>query len=186
MGAIVTGDRELDKKLATMSDKAQKKVLKPAIAAGLRVEAKAMKAAIPANMKDAKKAIGSRFNKSKRNGEEMAKVGAGVGIKSAKIRKDAAKQKTRRTGRPGVGIGARNIQWFILGTAERSTGSTRIRSKSGAGKRKLTGNPVHSTGRMPPQMSPVKEGFRQSESAALEKIIDVAKSKIAALARESK
>ncbi len=165
MPALLTGDVALDRKLKNMEAGAVKKVMKPAISAGLRVAAKAMKAAVPANMKDAKKAIGSRFGKSKRNGEVMAKAGAAVGIKAAKIGKDIEKQKAKRSGRPGVGVGARNIMWFILGTQSR-------RTESG-----------HSTGSMSPQMNPVKEGFQASEASVMSKIIDVARTKLAALAK---
>lgn len=165
MPAIITGDKALDKVLANLQAGAEKKVMKPAIAAGLRVAAKAMKAAVPANMKDAKKAIGSRFNKSRRTGEVMAKAGAGVGMKAAKIAKQVAKQSEKRAGRPGVGVGVRNIMWFILGTKSRQTES---------GK---------STGSMPSQMNPVQEGFSRSVGAVMQKIIDVARTKLLGLAK---
>lgn len=184
MTAFLTGDKELDKLLTDMQVGAVKKIMRPAIAAGLRVSAKAMKAAVPANMKSAKKAIGSRFNKSKRTGEVMAKAGAGVGMKAAKINKMDAKNAERRKGHSGVGISARNIMWFILGTAERFTGSKRVRSKGAPkGARKSTGNPVHRTGRMPSQMNPVQEGFQRSETEAMNKIITVAKDKLAGMAK---
>lgn len=183
MGALVTGDKELDKKLAELIEGAEKKIMRPAVAGGLRVAAKAMKAAVPSNMKDAKKAIGSRFNKSKRTGEVMAKAGAAVGMKAAKIAKQAEKQGKQRGGRPGVGIGARNIMWFILGTKPRSTGSTRVRSDKTGKTRKLTGKPVHSTGTMPAQMNPIQEGFQRSEGAVMQKIIDLAKAGLERLAK---
>lgn len=183
MAAFVTGDRALDRKLAELSAGAVKKVMKPAIAAGLRVSAKAMKAAVPGNMKSAKKAIGSRFNKSPRNGTVMAKAGAGVGMKIAKIRKMDKKNSERRGNNPGVGISARNIMWFILGTAQRFTGSKRVRSDKTGNTRKATGGAVHSTGRMPSQMNPIQEGFQRSESATMQKIVDTAKTKLAGLAK---
>ncbi len=85
MSAFVTGDKEIDRVLAGIQSGAVQKIMRPAISAGLRVATKAMKAAVPANMKDAKKAIGSRFNKSQRNGELMAKAGAGVGMKANRM-----------------------------------------------------------------------------------------------------
>jgi hypothetical protein len=163
----VTGDKAIDRVLEAMQAGAVKKIMRPAIAAGLRVSAKAMKAAVPANMKDAKKAIGSRFNKSKRTGELMAKAGAGVGSIGKKKNREKAeeKQKLKRGGRPGVGIGVRNIMWFILGTKGRRTES---------GK---------STGSMPPQMDPVRQGFESSQASVMQKIVDVARTKLLGLAK---
>lgn len=163
---LVTGDKAIDKILASMEAGAVKKVMRPAISAGLRAAAKAMKAAVPANMKDAKKAIGSRFGKSQRTGTVMAKAGAAVGMKAKRIAAQAEKQKAKRGNRPGVGIGARNIMWFILGTKNRT------QKKSG-----------RSTGSMPPQMNPIQDGFQRSEASVMQKIIDVARQKLAGLAR---
>lgn len=178
MGATVTGQVELERVLATIAAQSTNAILRPAFAAGLKVASKAMQAAVPAQFKDAKKGIGSRFNKSRRTNEVMAKAGAGVGIKAAKIKRDADKNFLGRAGRPGVGIGARNIHWFIMGTAQRTTGSKRIRSKKMIAKtgvsRMSTGNPVHSTGRMPAQMNPVQEGFENSAGAVQAKISEVA------------
>ncbi len=164
MPVVLTGDKELDRKLAALSAGAENKIMRPAVAAGLRVAARAMKAAVPANMKDARKAIGSRFGKG-RAGTIIAKAGAGVGMKAAKIAKQVARQKEKRAGRPGVGIGARNIMWFILGTKWRKTAS---------GK---------STGAMAPQMNPIKAGFQSSESAVMAKIAESARAALERLAR---
>jgi len=166
----ITGDRTLDRKLKSIANKTAKKAMRAGVRAGLGVIVKAIKSEVPANMKDAKRAIGSRFGKNKTSGVVEAKAGAGVGIKFKKIRKQDSKQKEKRKGRPGVGVGARNIQWFILGTAARETGSKRVRTK-GSTEREKTGNPVHSTGTMEAQMPDiVKAGTAKSESAAVEKI----------------
>lgn len=186
MGALVTGDRAIDKKLAALADQQKliKKIVRPAIAAGLRVAAKAMKAAVPANMKDAKKSIGSRFGKSQRTGTVMAKAGAAVGMKKAQRARINARVASKREGHPGVGIGPSNVMWFILGTEERETGSKRVRSKGVApGTRTPTGSAVHSTGRMPSQMNPIKQGFLSSQTAVMEKIMDVSRKKLAELVK---
>ncbi len=164
MPVVLTGDKEIDRILAGIQSKAVQQIMRPAISAGLRVATRAMKAAVPANMKDARKAIGSRFGKG-RAGTIVAKAGAGVGMKAKRIAELAEKQKTERGDRPGVGIGARNIMWFILGTKSRET-------KAGSGR-----------GSMPPQMDPIKEGFARSESSVMQKIIEVARAKLAGLAR---
>ena len=76
----LTGDKELDRKFRRLADKAAKKVLSQGIRAGLMVVAKAIKSEIPVYMKDSKKAIGTKLKKNKQ-GEIIAKVGAGVGKK---------------------------------------------------------------------------------------------------------
>ena len=156
MTATITGDRKLDAKLKRLGDKAAKKVSAQGIRAGLRVIVKAIKSEIPSHMKEAKKAIGSHF-KRKKSGEVTAKVGAAVG-----------KKKTAAGGRgdkPGVGIGAANIHWLLLGTGERT--------------QKTTGR---KTGVMP-AVGAVKRGFAKSEAAALKKIVDTIRKGIA---REAK
>ena len=177
MSAFVTGDKEIDRKLADLKQSAQNKVARPSLTKGARLSAKAMKAAVPANLKDAKKAIGFKV-KVKGSDQIIAKAGAAVGVKKSRLEKQLAKQKGKRAGHPGVGISAANIQWFIMGTADRMTGSVQRRNKLRGNYRKSTGNPVHSTGRMPPQMSPVKQGFRSSENAAMGAIRDTAKEKL--------
>jgi hypothetical protein len=182
----VTGNEELDRVLRIIQNDFVAKAMKPAMSAGLRTGVKFMKAAVPAPFKDAKKALGWRFNKSKRNGELMAKAGAAVGMKTKQIKKTAGANFLGRVGRPGVGIGARNIMWWILGTAQRFTGSTRIRSKkviaaTGA-SRMPTGGAVHSTGSMPPQMDPVREGYRHGATSIIETIRNISASCLAKLA----
>jgi hypothetical protein len=76
-----------------------------------------------------------------------AKAGAGVGKKM-----NRSLMKSRAAGR-GVGISARNIHWYVLGTMERETGSKRIGANSHKrgvrAQRAYTGKAVHRTGRMP-------------------------------------
>jgi hypothetical protein len=105
---------------------------------------KAVKARVPLDMKDAKKTMGMTVNA--KGGKQTAKVGAAVG-RGAK-----AQSKSSRT-RPGVGIGGRNIHWFILGTAQRATK---------AGK---------NTGAMPSQMPDVIKGAAQGEKSQITEII---------------
>ncbi len=64
--------------------------------------------------------IGARLSKSRGEVAE-AKIGAGVG-------KRAATSVQNRTGRPGVGIDARNVHWWFLGTKDRYTGTRRSRT----------------------------------------------------------
>ncbi|MSR60295.1 MAG: hypothetical protein EXS05_22085 [Planctomycetaceae bacterium] len=175
MSATVTGLPELDRKLKDLADKTVNKAMRAGFGAGLRVIVKGIKSEVPAQYKDAKRAIGGRIDKKggANRDEVRARAGVGVGMKKEKIDKASAKQKGKRAKRKGVGIGARNLHWFILGTAERSTGSKRTGShKAGAvSQRKLTGKPVHSTGRMPPELAGItKGGFRKSEQTAIQTI----------------
>ncbi len=179
MAATVTGDIELDRVLKIIQNDFVAKAMRPAMSAGLREGVKHMKAAVPAPFKDAKKALGWRFNKSRRNGELMAKAGAGVGMKSKQIKRTIDSNFLGRAGRPGVGISARNIMWWIMGTAQRFTGSKRVRSKFAAASgvtRLPTGGSVHPTGRMPAQMDPVREGYERGSGAIISAITRVSAS----------
>lgn len=70
-----------------------------------------IKSAIPGQYRSARKSIGRRVRK--RRGEVVAKVGAGVGKRSA-ARGDRGK-------RGGVGLSKANIHWAILGVQDRQT-----------------------------------------------------------------
>lgn len=179
MAAIrITGDKALDKKLTNLKDNVAKKAMRKGIGAGLGVVVKGIKSEVPSQYKDAKRAIGGSFRRSRGN-EFSAKAGASVGVKQKTLKKREAAQKAKRDGKGkskgSVGIGARNIHWFILGTAQRSTGSKRTgrnsHKKGVAAARTLTGKPVHSTGRMEAIFGDiVKDGFAKSENAAIQAI----------------
>lgn len=175
--AFVTGDKQLDRRLKHLQKKGAKKAVASGMRKGLRVIVKGIKSEIPANMKDAKKLIGSRFGKTRNSGGELvAKAGAAVGAagkagtgKGAKFKKKKSKD---RSGHSGVGIGARNIHWYILGTKDRRTSKSPQRHSSTGrytkGKSQTGG---HSTGRMLPQMPHVvQNGFNKSAGDAMSKI----------------
>lgn len=112
---ILTGIDEVDERLKEMQTAAANRAARAGLAAGGRAFVKDAKAKIPSTMKDAKKVIGFRIKKAKRGpskGYTEAKAGAAVGKKKQLSMPD-------RAGRKGVGIGTRNIHWFILGTKER-------------------------------------------------------------------
>ncbi len=96
--------------------------------------------------KDRNVPIGSRLLKQSQG--FGAKAGAAIGKKSPKVTVSSLTKKHH-----GVGISARNIHWYILGTQMRETGTKRIgrnSHKRGAKPQRIqTGNPRHSTGRMP-------------------------------------
>lgn len=148
MAAVVTGIKELDARLKSLDEKVQRKLGKRAVSAALRVLAKSIKAQVPPSNKSVRKAINSRFSKTKggaNRGLTEAKVGAGVGKQ---------KKPEGRGKRPGVGISGNNVHWWILGTQERQT-------KAG-----------HLTGAMPAiGLNIVKDGFKAGEAEAESKII---------------
>lgn len=115
---LLTGVEELDKKLEGLKNGAANKISRPALTKAARYLLKVMKQNVPANMKDAKRALGMRVDQKggKSKNEQRSKVGAGVG------RGSKAEPKGNRSS-GGVGIGGQNIHWFILGTQNRVTES---------------------------------------------------------------
>jgi hypothetical protein len=181
MSVEITGIRELNRKLKQLSEKVQKKLVRAAMVASLRVTAKAIKSEVPSTWKEGRKAIGYSFKRGKTPGVTFAKAGVGAGMKKAKRAK--AKQKPR-IGHSGVGIGVGNLHWFILGTAERFTGSKRVgaRRKGVVNRRVSTGNAVRRTGKLQPNAI-VKRGDMKSKGAAKAALITNLK---AGIEREAK
>lgn len=158
MAVTITGDKKLDAKLKLLGDKTARKVSAAGIRSGMRIIVKGIKSEIPGHMKEARKAIGSRFKRNTRKGDGivMAKIGAAVGMKKAKQKAAGARVKaTHGKGKkPGVGISANNIHWLLAGTGPRT--------------QKTTGR---YTGIMP-AMGAVPRGFAKTKSAATQKIIE--------------
>src|SRR5512144_387477 len=86
---IVTGIRELDRKLSGLPDKVQKKIARSALSQALTIEVKAMRAAAPVGATGAlKESIGKRLGRNRRKGISEAKAGINVGKRT--------KRNTRR------------------------------------------------------------------------------------------
>ena len=136
--------------------------------------AKAIKAEVPSKWKEGRKAIGFSFirGKGKFTGTTFAKAGVGAGLKK-KAREKREASKGGRNGRKGVGIGVANFHWFILGTAERETGSKRVGAhrRGVKNKRVATGGKVHKTGRMKPNHI-VQRGAQKGRAASLTAMAD--------------
>lgn len=125
----------------------QKKIVRGGVNKALRILTKGIKAKVPSKFKGMKRVIGFRMAKKVLGG----KVGAGVGVKKTKIVAHQAKRAAKRTGRPGVGIGAENIHWFIMGTGNRVQKTTK-----------------RETGSMPPQVPDlIKQGVESRWNEAL-------------------
>ncbi len=152
------GVARLDGRLREMHGSKYSRVCNAALKKSAKVVETAMKAAAP--FPSLKRAIGSRLLKRSREGFG-AKAGAAVGKKVPKITVKGLEVASKRGGR-GVGMGARNIHWYIMGTAMRSTGSKRIGGHTkGANRGRIaTEGAVHSTGRMP------RDGFLRAAAQA--------------------
>lgn len=139
--AVLTGVPAFDAKLRRLAGPALNRITRSGLRAANNVTVQAMRAAAPTE--SIRQAIGGRMLKSKEG--LGAKAGAGVG------KKMGPKGEKPRVGRgtKGVGISARNIHWYVLGTQERETGSVLRRNKLQGKYRKSTGHAIHSTGKMP-------------------------------------
>ena len=122
MGAVLLGDKELERKLKHLSRRGSKRAITAGIRGSMVPIARAMRAAINATAastdlkREARKAIGARFGKTRRITERHAKVGFSVGKKAKQIR---AAYRSKKVDEKGVGISATNVHWFVLGTDER-------------------------------------------------------------------
>lgn len=119
--AILTGVEELDAMLKAVGTKVGNRAARAVLAKAVRLAVKKIKAKVPSSQKSVRKAIGGNVKKRKGGADRgltTAKAGAAVGMKSK------ARLKSKRGGKPGVGIGPENVHWFILGTDERTVKST--------------------------------------------------------------
>jgi hypothetical protein len=174
-----TGFPELDAKLRYMATAAANRITTAAVRVGLRESAKFIRDRIPLSIKkginESSKGIGVTTNSKKANGTS-GKVGAGVGKTMREAGGINAKSLQRRGKRKGVGVSARNLHWFAMGTEDRYTGSKRIRTKGNWKAKKLekTGNRVRFVGRIDKLKwgGFVKAGFESSLSAVEAKMRD--------------
>ncbi len=168
-----TGFAELDSKMRFMTTGGANRIVGMAARAGLRVAEKYIRDQIPATVRNGivnkDKGIGSTQKKKSTNGTS-GKVGVGVGG----TQKRAAANSLQRGKRRGVGISARNLHWFAMGTADRFTGSTRIRTKmaKAVGARRSNGKMVKFTGKIDKAKFGgfVQRGMMAGKSAILEKM----------------
>lgn len=147
MAVIITGVKELDRKLQRLKTSAVKRIVRSALSKQSRVVARYIKAAVPGQYKDAKKTVGSRLEKIKLAGNISAKAGFSVGKTRSK-----AKPKARRKGK-GVGIARQNVHWLALGTKPR---------RHASGK---------STGTMPDVLHGVIASATRSAAAEAQKVM---------------
>lgn len=114
--SAVSGIAELENVFKELRKGVANRIARPGLAKAGRLAVKKIKAEIPSRYKGVRKAIKSRSIKTKFNsGVAGVKVGAGVSRKRG--------EKQTRSSDKGVGIGARNVHWWFLGTKERQTKS---------------------------------------------------------------
>jgi hypothetical protein len=136
----IEGLQELTRLFQQMETKSGRRIVKAALRAAVTEIGKEMRRELSPKVKEARRSIRGIVKGSKR---VTAKVGVHVGKG-----RDAqpAKKRTPSTG-GGVGIGARNVHWWILGTTERFRGRKR---RSDVPR---LGQSLVSTGRMPAQQA---------------------------------
>ena len=137
MTDMVAGLDDLEQLFAAMVEHGGRRIAKSALRAAVVEIAREMKRDIPANVADARDSI--RHYVAGGNNNIRAKVGVNVGI--GRKRQPVKKLPRRRSG--GVGISARNADWWIKGTEQRYRGRKRRSDVPRLGQSLI------STGRMP-------------------------------------
>lgn len=116
---VLQGEKELKRRILALERGAAKKIMAPATRDSLKVIAKHMRREVPSDMKNARRGIGWRFKRGRIKQSVTAKVGVTVGKKKAKLKAIQDAAMGDRRGRGGVGIGARNFHWAVMGTGNR-------------------------------------------------------------------
>lgn len=129
--AIINGIDDVVANIIRIDTKAAARVMNAGLRGAMRPIAKAMKADLSPKVKIARKWVGMKRKRNKA-GEITAKVGFGVG--RTKADRNRIVPKNRPKDRPGVGISAFNVHWWITGTNDRK-------------RKSIAGNPP--TGSMP-------------------------------------
>lgn len=108
----VAGLEQLSRRLEGIKDAGGRRILKAALRAALNEIAKEMRRELPPKVKEGRRAIRGLVKGTRR-------VTAKVGVHVARGRDNQPATAKPPTG-GGVGIGARNIHWWISGTKERT------------------------------------------------------------------
>lgn len=157
----VSGIEEIDARLQYLADKSARRIGRACAKKMVSTYARAIRRFIPASIapSTSDKGIGSRGMRSK--GPRVYAAKAGIGVGSAQKN---ALNVVNRGKRKGVGITAKNLHWFALGTGDRYTGS-----KKSGNKRKSTGNLRRFTGRIDKQKFGgfVQKGVIASDAQAI-------------------
>lgn len=127
MKAAITidGVEILVPELNGLATKGGRRLAQIVLKAGLNVIGKQMQRDLDPKVKEAGKAVGNRVTIYRQN-VTRAKVGFNVGKNASKV-----PFTRKRTSKGGIGIGPRNVHWYITGTGERWRYGDQGRSASG-------------------------------------------------------
>ena len=144
----VSGIPEVDARLQYLADKSARRIGRAAATKMVATYARSMRRFVPDSVapKTSDKGIGSRSMRSRGSRVYAAKAGIGVG----RAQKNAL-NVVNRGRRKGVGVTAKNLHWFALGTDDRFTGAKKSgKSTNRASKyyTRPTGNKRRFTGRI--------------------------------------
>ncbi|HCS53285.1 HK97 gp10 family phage protein [Rubinisphaera sp.] len=148
----ISGDKELDRVLRLLGEKAIRKMARVSLGKGLTVLARSIRAVVPSattsghSNRSIKKAIGRRNKKNRRHGFHEAKAGIHVGKKS----------------------GAPHAHLIGLGTDHRYAGFS-SRQKGYRGEARRTGSAIAYRGRIEANDF-IKRGLESANSEVLSKI----------------
>lgn len=144
----LTGAEDLSKFFFELGKEIANRGMSSALRKGMNEYAKAMRREIKRTIKPKSGDAGIGVSVKKTgDAEHLAKVGIAVGKSQAKAK--ANSEKRSRGKRPGVGVDARNLHWFALGTIMRYSGQKKIRNRRGKVTRiEKTGNPRRFHGRI--------------------------------------
>lgn len=159
------GDRGAKAAIASIA-KESPSVITAGLKAMGKVVLKHAKTLVP---KSIKPHIGSGFARKKKPGERTMRVGGAVGVTSSKAKKASAKsQKRKAANRGGVGISARNVHWWLMGTKQRQTKKTKA-----------------NRGIMPGQPKIMQQAWNKSRSEAMRAMMDAVKKQLAKKAAQA-
>lgn len=183
---FLKGSKYVTRKFRKLTKTESNRALSKALLAGSRVVRDDARKRVPAKWKHLSKAIGSAQGKQDIPGVAKSlrpsKVGWSVGKKKGiwSKKSKAATGEGRKGGYgKGVGIGPRNIKWFILGTKPRFTGfhrQTAKQKRTGDVTRKKNKIGVRYTGRIKPKWGrALRPIFRNALKATRKEVLKVIK-----------
>lgn len=143
----VAGVEDLLETLKNLETKESRKIARITLQAGLNVIGKQMREALDPKVKEAGKGVGTRVS-IYRNQITRAKVGFNVGKRTSR----KATFARNKTSRGGVGIGPKNVHWWLTGTTERWRYGIKSGSRTGRRRASLLkggSNNNNNTGKMP-------------------------------------
>lgn len=171
----IEGAPNLAAAVMAVKDMVQRRVLRPALSAAMRVVRDGIRDAVPQKYaKNIRKLVGMKVKSNDSTNNKLVGIaGPSAGIKrGGKAKERAAAAAAKRKKGTGVGIGAANVHWFVLGTDERYTGYRRWRTKLGWSESRTGTQTIAYRGRLDPDKlgigGVVERGVQASEREAMQ------------------